>query len=191
MIGRRKHRRDGSRILFVPLRRDGERVPVLLAEEPCESLWEAAEICARDHAAHMAEVARGMRVVRAICEHPELEFFFESMDADTLRDEVRALEEKVRIASQNAARLLAPPDAESLIYDGEVRLVASEDGLMEPLYLPDEAAGEIQGEEPAQSADELFAQLLEASLRAVVELKGASTISLCLRDCRTDDMGCG
>lgn len=183
MIGRRKHPREGASPVFVPLRRaEGNRWVPVLDRGFRETLWEAAQICAHDHAARMAEIAQRARVVRAISEHPELEFFFESVDADMLRDEIRTLEEMIRVANENAAHLLAPPDRECVIYEGGVRMRGSEGGFIELWPRRDNAADVLDGTfgvpavalrgELPESPDELFGHLLEGILHAVEQLTG-------------------
>jgi hypothetical protein len=198
MIGRRKHPGEAERYVFVPLRRgEGIRWVPVPGQGHRESLWEAAEVCAGDHAARMAEIARKARVIRAIVEHPELEFSFESVDADMLRDEIRDLEALIRVENENADRLLDPPDSEHVIYDSGMRLCAAEGGVLEPRE-PEDSLSELADDEPWQSADELFAHLLEAILRATEELAG-ETVSRAgiadaivrLRDVHGDDDGTG
>jgi hypothetical protein len=176
MIGRRKHPRDEHILVYMALRRGEHQnrwVP-LEGRGFREDLMDAALVCADDAADRMLDIAHRARRLRALSEHPEIAFAGESVDADMLRAEIRELEALIRAESENMDRLLEPPDRDSVILDGHVRLRGGAGGVLEPM--PDEpepaASGLARAAEAGQSADERFGMLLDAMVSVAEQSLG-------------------
>jgi hypothetical protein len=172
MIAWGKHPLDERLVVYIALRRGegAQRWVPVAGRSRSDDRMTAARLCADDAAASMQEIAYRARRLRVISEHSGVAGA--RVDADMLRRESRALEERIRAEGENLDRLLDPPDRASVICDGQVRLRIGADGVLEPLPDEPEPAASWRAFELGISAAERFGMLLEAMVRVAEQSMG-------------------
>ena len=111
---------------------------------------DAARVCARNLRTAFADIAGGMRMLRALCEHNDVEFSGEVVDADLLRLTAAELDSAIRAQSATIEHLLERPGRDALIrimgarmrLDEHGVLVADETAAPEPERLEHTRAGQ-------------------------------------------------
>jgi hypothetical protein len=130
MIGRTPHPTKPSNMravaLYMTRRPVWESLPWFHAGELA-----AARACARALESRYSDIALQARILRVLCEHPEFEFEFAGIDADTVRAQAQAVDELLQAQVLNVRHLVERPGPEDIVRVDGLRMTVGAGGMLE------------------------------------------------------------
>lgn len=177
MIARIQHPEHPDVQVFIPLGYDVHKHVWHSLVKPgafCYQRVDAARRCLEHALRNWSSLEEESRVMRALCEHPQFEFFNDGVDDTMLTNRAQSVVDQIAQISTELTTLLDEPDANDVIViDGDRLHVDHVTGAMPDLDWTEYAIRSDIGALDLGSADELFPCLVAQVLKLAGTMSGA------------------
>lgn len=165
---------EAKRLLYVPLATRKAVYRPIAPPLGARTEWsDAARVCADSLRMAYLDIFDRTRMVRGLCEHSDVEFDGEVVDADLLRTVVSGLFKAVSASWPNIESLLEAPGPDDLIRIKGKRMRSNEDGV---LIVDDQASSEPgpllirDPDDATEATDDETAAWIDAPGKAMVSM---------------------
>lgn len=177
MIARIHHPERPDVQVFIPLGYDAQTHAWHSLVEPgtfCYQRMDAARRCLEHTLRNWGILEEESRLMRALCEHPQFEFFNDGIDDRMVSNRARSVVNQIERLSNELSTLLDEPGENDIVMiDGDQLHVDDVTGTLPDLDWTEYAIRSDIGALDLGSADELFAGLVAQVLKLAGTMSGA------------------